>query len=191
MPKHFMNKVAEDLYHNLRNLKPFVTESYLKDNKFCTLMKKTYVTKAVAELITDIGGEHYANFQLAWFHKNNYGIDSWKLYEKFKHLRYADPDGVPYDWTLGENDILNKVDRNIKDQTMQTGNEMFKPSIEHIVPQSLGGPRSDIRNIMILPLKVNKSLSNLTPEERSFTIKKLSSRTYKKDIEEAERLFYP
>jgi len=186
-----LDEQAASLKKKLRLLKPFATKSYILDNSFGKKMKATYVIKPIADCITDPNGKYYADFQLAWFHRNNYGIDPWKLIEKFRHLKYEqEKNGYPYDWTIGENDILNKVDRKIKDQTMILGNEMFKPSIEHIVPQSLGGPKSDIRNIMILPLTINMALSNMLPDERRYTLRFLSTKSYLEEIEEAERLFY-
>ena len=191
MKNKTLDEQAEILKEQLRLLKPFATKSYVLDNSFGVKMRSTYIVKPVADLITDHDGEYYADYQLAWFHRNNYGIDPWLLIEKFRHLKFEQSEnGYPYDWTIGENDIFNKVDKNIKDQTMQQGNLMFKPSIEHIVPQSLGGPRSDIRNVMILPLTINKALSNMTPDERRYALRYLSGKSYLKEIELAESLFY-
>jgi hypothetical protein len=102
---------------------------------------------------------------------------------------YEDPYfNVPQDYRLGLNDGVYKVDMSIKDATMRNS-EMYKPSVEHIVPTSLGGPTSDLKNIMILPLKINKILSNLTPTEVSIFLKGISDNSYNQRISEAERTF--
>jgi hypothetical protein len=95
---------------------------------------------------------------------------------------------VPQDYRLGLNDGVYKVDMSIKDATMRNS-EMYKPSVEHIVPTSLGGPVSDLKNIMILPLKINKILSNLTPTEVGIFLKGITDNSYNQRISEAERTF--
>jgi hypothetical protein len=115
-----------------------------------------------------------------------YNLDFWELYEL---CEYEDPYfNVPLDYRLGLNDGVYRVDMSIKDSTMRNS-EMYKPSVEHIVATSIGGPVDNIKNIMILPLKINKTLSNLTPVEMSIFLKGITDNKYTRRIYEAERLF--
>lgn len=151
-------------------------------------MRNTYGTKEIAELVTEEDSKYYADYRLPWAYVSagRYNLDCWGLYEMCK---YEDPYfKVPQDYRLGLNDGVYKVDMSVKDATMRNS-EMYKPSVEHIVPTSLGGPSSDLKNIMILPLKINKILSNLTPIEVSIFLKGITDNTYNQRISEAERIF--
>lgn len=167
---------------------PRVSAEYYHKDIFCSKMRNTYGTKEIAELVTEEDSKYYADYRLPWAYVSagRYNLDCWGLYEM---CEYEDPYfKVPQDYRLGLNDGVYKVDMSVKDATMRNS-EMYKPSVEHIVPTSLGGPSSDLKNIMILPLKINKILSNLTPIEVSIFLKGITDNTYNQRISEAERIF--
>jgi hypothetical protein len=151
-------------------------------------MRNTYGTKEIAELVTEEDSKYFADYRLPWAYMSasRYNLDHWGLYEMcdYEDLYF----NVPQDYRLGLNDGVYKVDMSIKDATMRNS-EMYKPSVEHIVPTSLGGPTSDLKNIMILPLKINKILSNLTPTEVGIFLKGITDNSYNQRISEAERTF--
>jgi hypothetical protein len=186
-----INAEAEKIYYLLSDtaVLPAVTKEYILDGIFGTAMSKTYGTKENAELITDPDSKYYADYRLSYSYilAQRYGIEDWMgLY----HLcECIDPSfGVPQDFRLGLNDTVYKVDYSIKDATMRN-KELYKPSVEHIVPTSMGGPKSDIRNIMILPLSINKALGNMMPEDRMVMLHGLTSNSFQNRIREAENLF--
>jgi hypothetical protein len=151
-------------------------------------MKNTYGTKEIAKMVTDEESKYYADYRLPWAYVSaqRYSLDYWELYDM---CEYEDEYfKVPQDYRLGLNDGVYKVDMSIKDASMRNS-EMYKPSVEHIVATSIGGPVSKIENIMILPLKINKILSNLTPVEMSIFLKGITNKSYNKRIFEAERMF--
>jgi len=167
---------------------PRVSTDYYKKDIFCSKMRNTYGTKEIAELVTDEDSKYYADYRLPWAYisAQRYKLDFWGLYEM---CEYDDPYfNVPQDYRLGLNDGVYKVDMSIKDATMRNS-EMYKPSVEHIVPTSLGGPVSDLKNIMILPLKINKILSNLTPVEISIFLRGITDKSYENRIMEAEKIY--
>jgi hypothetical protein len=167
---------------------PRVSGDYYKRDIFCSKMRNTYGTKEIAELVTDEDSKYYADYRLPWAYMSaqRYGLDYWGLYEM---CEYEDPYFmVPQDYRLGLNDGVYRVDMSIKDATMRNS-EMYKPSVEHIVPTSLGGPVSDLKNIMILPLKINKILSNLTPIEVKIFLEGITNKSYSSRIAEAESIF--
>ena len=167
---------------------PRVSKDYAEKGMFCSKMKNTYGTLEIAKLVTDPDSIYYSDYRLPWAYMSaqRYKLDVWELYEL---CEYEDPYfNVPQDYRLGLNDGVYRVDMSIKDATMRNS-EMYKPSVEHIVATSIGGPVDDIKNIMILPLKINKILSNLTPIEMSIFLKGITDRSYTQRISEAERLF--
>lgn len=192
------NKIVDEVTERVRFLlsnppsgfeTPRVSADYYNKDIFCSKMRNTYGTKEIAELVTDEDSKYYADYRLPWAYVSaqRYDIkDFWGLYEM---CEYEDPYfKVPQDYRLGMNDGVYRVDMSIKDATMRNS-EMYKPSVEHIVPISLGGPKSDLKNIMILPLKVNKVLSNLTPLEVEIFLKGITSKSYSKRIYEAENTY--
>ncbi|MDB4783634.1 hypothetical protein OAG45_00120 [bacterium] len=184
----FAHQEAKAVYDRLSNsnIKPRVTKAWLEEEKFDSKMSAMYGTKELAKLITDPDSKYYADYRLSWCY-GRYDLDIWELYNL---CYWVDPSfGVPQDYRLGANDYIYPIDAKIKDATMKN-NEMYKPSVEHIVPTSMGGPRSDIRNIMILPLSINKALHNMNPQDRQAMIYGLSSKNFQKRVEKAERLFY-
>ena len=167
---------------------PRVSAEYYHKDIFCSKMRHTYGTKEIAELVTEEDSKYFADYRLPWAYMSasRYNLDHGGLYER---CDYEDPYfNVPQDYRLGLNDGVYKVDMSIKDATMRNS-EMYKPSVEHIVPTSLGGPTSDLKNIMILPLKINKILSNLTPTEVGIFLKGITDNSYNQRISEAERTF--
>ena len=185
---NFAHQEARAIFNRLSDptLKPRVTKSWIEEEKFDSRMAAMYCTKELARLITDPKSEYYADYRLAWCY-GRYDLDLWELY---KLCHWVDPSfGVPQDYRLGLNDYVYRIDPNVKDATMKN-NEMYKPSVEHIVPTSMGGPRSDIRNIMILPLSINKALHNMNPQDRQVMIHGLGSKSFQYRVEQAEDLFY-
>jgi hypothetical protein len=168
---------------------PRISKKFNDDKIFCSKMRQTYGTKEIYELVGDEDSKYYADYRLPWAYHScqRHAIkDFWGLYEM---CEYEDPlFGVPQDYRLGLNDGVYKVDISIKDATMRNS-EMYKPSVEHIVATSIGGPASNLKNIMILPLKINKTLSNLTPVEMSIILKGITNQSYAQRISEAERMF--
>lgn len=167
---------------------PRISKKFNDDKIFCSKMRQTYGTKEIYELVGDEDSKYYADYRLPWAYisASRYNLDYWGLYEM---CEYEDPYfKVPQDYRLGLNDGVYKVDMSIKDATMRNS-EMYKPSVEHIAPTSLGGPASNLKNIMILPLKINKILSNLTPTEVSIFLKGITDNSYNQRISEAERIF--
>lgn len=191
------NKIVDEVTGRVRLLlsnpppgfeSPRVSKEYYTRGIFCSKMRNTYGTREIAELITEEDSKYYADYRLPWAYMSaqRYKLDVWGLYEL---CEYEDPYfNVPQDYRLGLNDGVYRVDMSIKDATMRNS-EMYKPSVEHIVATSIGGPADDIKNIMILPLKINKILSNLTPIEMSIFLKGVTDRSYTQRISEAERLF--
>ena len=189
----FFDNDAEAMFNRLSDplIKPRVTKGWIEHKEFDKRMSQTYGTKELAEKVTDPASEFYKDYRLPWLYSNcrsdGRTLDMWEVYEMSDWI--CPIFKVPYDWRRGLNDFINRVDLSTKDQTMN-GSELYKPSIEHIVPWTLGGPKSDIRNIMIIPLAINKMLTNSTPRERMVFLKGCSSRSFVDRVEEAERLFY-
>jgi hypothetical protein len=190
MNNQLITEEAKVIYDRLSDpeLRPCVDKKYFKDGIFGSAMRATYGTKEICELVIDPDSKYYADYSLPWsyFAAARYGLD----YLEVHHLCFdIDPTFlVPQDFRLGLNDIVYKVDMSIKDATMRN-NELYKPSIEHIVPKTMGGPVSDIRNIMILPLAINKALGNMLPETRIVMLHGLTSKSFQDRIFEAESLF--
>ena len=192
------NKIVDEVTERVRFLlsnpppgfeTPRVSKDYYNKDIFCSKMRNTYGTKEIAELVTDEDSRYYSDYRLPWAYisAHRYNLNYWELYEL---CEYEDPYfKVPLDYRLGLNDGVYRVDMSIKDATMRNS-EMYKPSVEHIVATSIGGPVSDIRNIMILPLKINKVLSNLNPIEISIFLNGITDTSYNRRIVEAENLFY-
>lgn len=97
---------------------------------------------------------------------------------------------VPYDYRQGMNNTIIPISEKIKDRRVSNYQKRFKPSIQHIVPQALGGPSDDIENIMIMPLRYNEIYSDMSPIERFEMIRALTNPNWKKRVEMAEKKFY-
>lgn len=186
-----INAEAEKIYYLLSDsaILPAVTKEYILDGIFGPAMSKTYGIKENADAITDPNNKYYADYRLSYAYilAQRYGIEDWMgLYNL---CEWVDPSfGVPQDYRLVLNDTVYKIDMSIKDATMRN-KELYKPSVEHIVPTSMGGPKNDIRNIMILPLSINKALGNMMPEDRMVMLHGLTSNSFQNRIREAESLF--
>lgn len=186
-----INAEAERVYHLLKDsaILPAVTKEYILDGIFGSAMSRTYGIKEIAEKTIDPDSKYYADYRLGYSYilAQRHGIEDYMAL--YNLCEWIDPSfGVPQDFRLGLNDTVYKVDMSIKDATMRN-KELYKPSVEHIVPTSMGGPKNDIRNIMILPLSINKALGNMMPEDRMVMLHGLTSSSFQNRIREAESLF--
>lgn len=185
----FYDSEAEAMYHSLCSAEPRVTKLYNDYGKWDKKMTATYGTEELYRMITDPTNKHYKNYQLIWFYFNNYDVNFWELADHFSDYKEVDPIfKIPLNWRRGINDHICKYDRNIKDVTMN-GPLMYQPSIEHIVQQSRGGPRNDIRNMMILPLEYNMALRNMENRARDCFLDGLRNKAFQNARTEAENLF--
>jgi len=178
-------KAAFDRLHTT----PLRISTSIKKGKWNNEDKNTYSTKDILQKIITKDSDYYYDHRLAWADRqaSSYGLDK---YEVYKICPWIDPyfDQV-YDYSLGYNDNVYRTS-GIKSAKTRNDMEWFKPSLQHIVPQSLGGPTNDIKNIMIMPLRANVLYRDMSPKERLRFLKVFQNKKWSNLVEQVERLFY-
>ena len=163
--------------------------SSIKKGKWNNEDKSTYGTKDIFQKIVSKDSEYYYDHRLAWADRqaSSYNLDK---YDVYKLCPWIDSYFQQvYDYSLGYNDTIYRTS-GIKSAIARNDMEWFKPSLQHIVPQSLGGPTNDIRNIMVMPLRANVLYRDMSPKERFRFLKVFQNKKWGRLVEQAEDLFY-
>lgn len=149
----------------------------------------TYGTKEILNAIVDKEGEFYLDLRLPWAYRqaSSYGLNYLDLY---KICPWIDPHTLDvYDYNIGYNNHILTLD-GIKSAEIRSDLEWYKPSVQHIVPTAIGGPADNIENIMVMPLRLNILIRDMSPRERKKILGIMSSSSYLSVVEEAEDKFY-
>ena len=152
----------------------------------------TYGTQKIFEDILPTG-KHPYDIRLSWSYDRTVDYKIKQGYHAlFEICPWIDPYfHRPYDYRQGMNNTIIPIDTNVeKSRKIVNEKKKYKPSVQHIVPQALGGPTDDVENIMIMPLRYNELYSDMSPEERYEMIKALTDPHYKQRIAQAESKFY-
>ena len=151
----------------------------------------TYGTQEIFEQVFDKTSKYYKDPRAPWSYRQaaSYGLNWRELYEECVWV--CPYWGYPMDYRIGYNDNVNKIIMG-GSNSIVSKRSWYKPSVQHIVPKEQGGPIDDIRNIMIMPLRVNILLRDMTPEERPIFLKPLldPKGAYLKRLKIAEDLFW-
>ena len=151
----------------------------------------TYGTQEIFDQVFNKTSKYYKDPRAPWSHRQaqSYGLDWKELYELCPWV--CPYWKVPMDYRIGYNDVINKITLT-GSNSIVSKRQWYKPSVQHIVPKEQGGPTNDIRNIMIIPLRINILLRDMTPVERPKFLQPLIEQNgaYLERVKIAEDLFW-
>jgi len=176
------SKTVFDRLHSA-NLKKSKKKSWSREEQ------GAYGTVEIFESIANPKLETFKDIRLPWAYNraSSYGNLNYK--DLYKICPWICPYFMkPMDYRQGFNDFVINIFE--KDAFKVAKKQWYKPSVQHIVPSSMGGPIDNIDNLMIIPLRYNILLRDMIPEERFEMIRVLTSTEYKARVERAETLFY-
>lgn len=176
------SKTVFDRLHSA-NLKKSKKKSWSREEQ------SAYGTIEIFESMADPKLATFKDLRLPWAYNraSSYGITDWK--QLYNICPWICPYfNKPLCYRQGFNDFIINIFE--KDAMKVAKKQWYKPSVQHIVPSSMGGPLNNINNLMIIPLRYNILLRDMIPEERFEMIRVLTSTAYKEKVEQAEKLFY-
>jgi hypothetical protein len=176
------SKTVFDRLHSA-NLKKSKKKSWSREEQ------SAYGTMEIFESIANSKLDTFKDIRLPWAYNRagSYGNLNYK--DLYAICPWICPYFMkPMDYRQGFNDFVINIYE--KDAIKVAKKQWYKPSVQHIVPSSMGGPIDDINNLMIIPLRYNILLRDMIPEERFEMIRVLSSTSYKSKVEAAEKMFY-
>lgn len=185
------DKLTEDkkaIFDRLHSAKPKISKT-IRQGGWSNEDAGTYGNKEIFKKLVNKDSEFYLDLRLPWSYNNasSHGLDYMELYNICPWIDSYTLD--VYDYSQKYNNHLLLLE-GIKSAPIRNDLEWFKPSIQHIVPTSLGGPSSDIDNIMIMPLRANILYRDMSPLEREKMSKMFANPDWQTHVTVTEKKFF-